>query len=86
MSLVKVNLRVELYRKGMMEGHVKYRMRLGKLRLRRLFPVLRLDSGVDLNTRVKILRMIAHPTAFYRKQVAVHAPEGIQSQGNIRGC
>lgn len=26
-------------------------------------PVLRLDSGVDLDTRLKILRMIVQPTA-----------------------
>lgn len=41
----------------------------------RLLPVLRLDSGADLDTRVRILRMITQLTAFYSIKVAIRESE-----------
>lgn len=57
-------------RKGSMEGRVRYRMGLIKLRLGGLFPVLRLDSRVDTDdTRMRILKMIVQPMEFLGMEV-----------------
>lgn len=50
-------------------------VKLAKICLGMLFPVLRLDSGVDLDTMVRILRKIAMPTAFYGMEVAIRDSE-----------
>lgn len=58
-------------RKGTIEGHVSCRIRLATLRLGIHSPVLRLDSVVDFDTRVRILRIVAQPTAFYGMEVVI---------------
>lgn len=64
-------LGVEIDRRLTFEGHVKRRAGLAKLRLRKLGSVVKPESGVDLATRVKILKMIAQPSAFYGKELAI---------------
>lgn len=44
---------------------------MAKVLMEKLAPVLRLDSEMDLGTRVKILRMIAQSTAFYENELVV---------------
>lgn len=46
-------------------------VRVGEARIK----LLRLDSGVDLTTKVKILRIIPQPTAFYGKGLAIRGSE-----------
>lgn len=64
-------LGVVLDDRGTMAHHVKQRVGLVKLRLGKLFPVLRWESGVDIKTRLKILKMVAMPSAFYGMEVAI---------------
>lgn len=52
-------LEVVIDKMGNLQVHVRGRAAVAKLRPKKLNPVLTLDSEVDLDTRVKILKMIA---------------------------
>lgn len=68
-------LGVVIDKMGNLQDHVRGQAALVKLRLSKLSPVLRLDSEVDLDTRLNILKMIAQPTAFYGKELANRGSE-----------
>lgn len=68
-------LGIAMDNQGRLFDHVRGRGGLAKTRLKKLSPVLKGDSGVDLTTRRRILEMIAQPTAFYGKELAIRGSE-----------